>query len=130
MDSIGALVLSGLTGAVLASSSYLAMQAGRALACTHSVCACAAPADAGRAQVDAEALARSGGAPLVEVALELAVPHIAWAPGLGPGGLAGMFDAWLAAFCQVGAAVTRLDIGEGARRQAAQSMPTLSSRLD
>lgn len=86
-----------------------------------------APADAGRAQVDAEALARSGGAPLVEVALELAVPHIAWAPGLGPGGLAGMFDAWLAAFCQVGAAVTRLDSGEGAHRQAAQVMPALSS---
>ena len=78
--------------------------------------------------MDAEALARSGGAPLVEVALELAVPHIAWAPALGPGGLAGMFDAWLAAFCQVGAAVMRLDTGEGAHRQAAQVRPNLSSK--
>lgn len=59
-------------------------------------------------------LARAGAAPLVEVALELAVPRIAWAPDLGAGGLAGMFDTWLAGFCQVGATVKRLDSGEGA----------------
>jgi len=59
-------------------------------------------------------LARAGAAPLVEVALELAVPRIAWAPDLGACGLAGMFDTWLAGFCQVGAAVQRLDSGEGA----------------
>ncbi len=50
----------------------------------------------------------------MEVALELAVPAVAWAPGLGAGGLAGMFDAWLAAFCRVGAAVERLETGAGA----------------
>lgn len=63
--------------------------------------------------MDAEALAHAGAAPLVEVTLELAAPSIAFAPDLGAGGLAGMFDVWLAAFCQVGAAVKRLDSDEG-----------------
>lgn len=83
------------------------------------VAASAASANALHSQLDAEVLANSDGAPMVEVGLELVGPDVAWRPDVGKGGSGGLqglralVESWLDAYVGLGALVPRLDGGNG-----------------
>lgn len=68
-------------------------------------------------QLDPEVLARTEGAPLMEIQLELVASEIVWKPELTEGKVAtsvrDMVGKWLRSFVEIGRLLKRLDIGEG-----------------
>lgn len=109
-DYVGGIVVEGLVTATVVSASALL------------------------SQIDADAIARSDAAPMVEVALELSGPNIAWRPDIGEGagstpGMRAMVEGWLAAYTGLGALTPRLDGREGGYAREVEASPAVQDAL-
>lgn len=68
-------------------------------------------------QISADSIAKHDLAPLLEVQLELAGPHVVWSPELGDAaseaGAHGILLSWVRNIFEIGTLMKRLDSGEG-----------------
>ncbi|KAF6251999.1 flagellar outer dynein arm heavy chain beta [Scenedesmus sp. NREL 46B-D3] len=109
VDYVSDIVIEGFGSAITASTRYLLQQ------------------------LDPEALARSGAAPLLEVELELVTPAMVWKPELAgsqKGSLQALLQRWLMSFLEVGGLIKRLDTGEGSYAKELEEDYDVAEQLD
>ncbi len=86
------------------------------------------------AQIDPDHLQRNETPPLLEVALELAVPNLVWQPEVGcapnGSGVRDMFEGWIAGFMHIGKLVMRLDGVEGTYMPDLEANTTISDAVN